>query len=162
MRGCPELNSIRISLATRRDAVRIARMSRVLIEVGLEWTWTPERVLRQIEDNETSVIVCRHYDRLVGFAVMRFLDEASHLLLLAVEPSYQRGSLGKRMLHWLERSAQTAGIFRVYLEVRAGNRRGQDFYRALGYETIAISHGYYGGRGAARRMARGIRGKSPS
>jgi GNAT superfamily N-acetyltransferase len=56
-----------------------------------------------------------------GFAIMEFLEEEAHLNLLAVDPSYRRAGLGRRLVRWLEESCTVAGSFVVYLEVRASN-----------------------------------------
>jgi ribosomal-protein-alanine N-acetyltransferase len=133
-----------LALARPLDAVPIALMSRRLVEAGLpSWSWTTRRVARQIHDPESVVLVAHRGDELAGFAIMGFGDEAAHLNLLAVEPRFRRGGLGRRMVRWLEASALTAGTFEVSLEVRAGNRVGRQFYRSLGYAEAELLVGYY-------------------
>jgi len=128
-------------------------MSRDLIEAGLGWTWTGERVVRCIRNPETTVLTSRLGPRVVGFAIMYFGMEFSHLNLIAVTPEQQGRSIGRSMLTWLEESALTAGISVVYLEVRAANRGAQLFYQRLGYQCVARLPRYYGGREMAIRMA---------
>lgn len=133
-----------LGLARPLDAVPIALMSRRLVEGGLPtWSWTARRVGRQIHDPESVVLVARRGEELAGFAIMGFGDEAAHLNLLAVEPRFRRGGLGRRMVRWLEESAVVAGTFEVRLEVRVGNRVGRQFYRSLGYTEAEVFTGYY-------------------
>ena len=47
-----------------------------------------------------------------------------------------------------------AGIFRINLELRAGNPQALAFYLKLGFQTQGIDPGYYQGREAALRMSR--------
>jgi ribosomal-protein-alanine N-acetyltransferase len=132
-------------------------MSRTLIEVGLGWRWTAARVAWQIQSQDTLVLVARTEVSLVGFAIMHFLMEDAHLLLLAVSPPYQRRGVGGRLLAWLEKSARVAGIGRIHLEVRAENQEAQSFYKALGFNQERLIPGYYNGKEAAARMVKNLR-----
>jgi ribosomal-protein-alanine N-acetyltransferase len=128
-------------------------MSRDLIESGLGWTWTGERVVRSIRNPESTVLSARLGPRVVGFAIMYFGMEFAHLNLIAVTPEQQGRCIGRSLLSWLEESALTAGISVVYLEVRAANRGAQQFYQRVGYQSVARLPRYYGGRETAIRMA---------
>lgn len=149
--------SIKISVARNADAAPIARMSRILIEHDLPWSWTENRVLSAVRHRETAVIVGRDRRRLAGFAIMRFADAHAHLHLLAVAPSYRGRGLGRQLVAWLEACARTAGIFDVYLELRSGNTAAKAFYTALGYSECGIARAYYSGREDAVRMRRDLR-----
>jgi ribosomal-protein-alanine N-acetyltransferase len=88
---------------------------------------------------------------------MYFGDDHAHLNLLAVRPAWQRRGVGRRMLDWLEESARVAGISAIHLEVRASNATGRRFYRALGFQEVALLPRYYSGREAAIWMAHDLR-----
>ncbi len=145
-----------LHLAELADAEPIARMSRDLVEVGLGWSWTPDRVRRSIQCPDTVVLSAHDGPRMRGFAIMEFLDEEAHLELLAVDPSYRRAGLGRRIVRWLEESCTVAGSFVVYLELRASNPGARAFYQALGYRSVAHVPRYYQGIEAAIRMARDL------
>ncbi len=146
----------KISVARPVDALPIARMSKLLIEQELPWTWTEDRVMRAIRHPETAVIVARDRRRLAGFAIMQFADMHAHLNLLAVAPAYRRSGLGRELVDWLESCARTMGIFDVRLELRAGNDSARGFYEALGYRDAGLMRAYYDGREDARRMRRDL------
>jgi len=142
-----------IRLARAEDAQDIAAMSRDLIETGLGWTWTQQRVSRSIANRDTlSIVMCRG-PRIIGFAIMFFGDEHAHLNLLAVQPEFQRLGQGTRIIRWLEESAQTAGIRAIHLEVRARNQSARRFYRRLGFLEMALLPKYYRRAEAAVWMA---------
>ena len=145
-------SEITLELARLADACAIATMSRSLIETGLRWSWTPQRVGREIRDRNTNVLVARATPRIAGFAIMRFGDTQAHLNLLSVDPRHRRRGLGRRMMDWLEATARVAGIAEIELEVRAGNVGARRFYEALGYEQTRVLHGYYCGVEAAVGM----------
>jgi ribosomal-protein-alanine N-acetyltransferase len=148
---------MKISVARSADALPIARMSRILIEHDLPWSWTEERVRKAIRDAETAVIVARNGRRLAGFAIMQFADMHAHLNLLAVAPAYRGRGLGRKLVDWLEACARTAGIFDVRLELRASNDRARAFYERLGFTETDCVSAYYAGREDARRMRHNLR-----
>jgi ribosomal protein S18 acetylase RimI-like enzyme len=127
-------------------------MSQRLIEQDLPWSWTPDRVLRSIRHPETAVIVARDGRRLAGFAIMRFADADAHLDLLAVGPGYRRRGVGRELVAWLEACALTAGLVRVFLELRVDNDAARAFYAVLGYAECGRVRAYYAGREDALRM----------
>ncbi|MBE0625425.1 MAG: GNAT family N-acetyltransferase [Burkholderiales bacterium] len=145
-----------LKLAAPADTAPIATMSRELIEHGLPWTWTPERVARKLAQPDTLVLTARDAARLAGFAIMQFGEERAHLSLFAVRPDCQRQGVGRRMLDWLTESALTAGIASVHLELRETNLGARRFYLKQGFaETVRIP-GYYRGVETAVRMLRNI------
>ncbi len=150
------INDTTIHLATRADAPVIAAMSRELIECGLGWSWTPQRVLRSIGDAATNVALARHAGRRAGFGIMKYHDDEAHLLLLAVLPAHARRGVGSALMAWLERVALEAGIGQVYLEARVTNGAARAFYRRLGYLEIQTVPGYYQGRESSVRIARDL------
>jgi ribosomal-protein-alanine N-acetyltransferase len=139
------------------DAASVAIMSRELIESGLGWSWTPERVARSIRDPDTVTLIGADGARIIAFAIMHFGDEHAHLSLLAVRPAHQRTGIGTRLVDWLMESAQIAGIATVSLELRTSNDEARRFYLALGFTEAAYIPGYYRGRETAVRMVRELR-----
>lgn len=151
------LTDIRFRLATPADAADIADMSRRLIETGLGWSWTRQRVGHAIRNPETLVLTAVYDRDIVGFGIMDFGDETAHLSLFAVRESFQRQGLGIRMFDWLRASALTAGIALIRLELRASNEGARAFYRTLGFIDSGRAVGYYRGRENAMRMALDLR-----
>lgn len=146
-----------LELARPTDATAIATMSRDLIEFGLSWRWTPQRVAASIRAPEVNVLVARIHRQTAGFAIMRYGDHVAHLDLLGVGPQYRRLGVGRQLLEWLEKCALVAGIIQVVLEVRAQNEGAQLFYKRLGYRPLVQLPGYYQGVEAAVRMGRDLR-----
>lgn len=152
----PDSTSTSIRLATRADAVVIAEMARDLIERGLGWSWTRERVLRSLRHPDTNAVVAVREAERAGFGIMKYGEDEAHLLLLAVRPTCARRGVGSTIVAWLERSARVAGIPRISLEARFGNVAARNFYARLGYAQSQLLPGYYGGREASVRMAKAL------
>src|ERR1044071_918834 len=154
-------SDLALSLARRSDALAIAKMSRVLIEYGLQWKWTAQRVEASIRAANVNVLVARLDTRIIGFAIMRYGDDDAHLDLLAVAPPYRRLGVAQQLLQWLEKCATVAGTFRITLEVRENNRDAQRFYERMGYQRLSVVPGYYQGSEAAVRMSRNLACEAP-
>ena len=135
----------------------MALMSRDLIEAGLAWRYSPQRVAGLIAESETAAVVALEGTQLLGFAVMQFGDERAHLSLLCVQAAQQRRGIARRLIVWLLESAHVAGIASIHLELRADNEAARMFYRALGFNETILVPAYYEGRFAARRMVRILR-----
>jgi len=134
------------------DARTMAAMSRELIESGLRWRYSSQRIAALMADRETISLVACDGETVQGFAVMQFGDERAHLVLLCVRPARRRLGIGRRLVQWLLASARVAGIASIHLELRADNEAARNFYRTLAFSETVIVPGYYDGRIAARRM----------
>lgn len=134
-----------ISLALPDDAVAIAALSRRTIEHGLEWRWTPQRVLACMASADTNVVVARRGSDLLGFAVMSYGDEVAHLQLLATQPRCRRQGVGSALLAWLDTTARVAGVGLLCLEARSANAGARAFYRHHGFVETERRSGYYQG-----------------
>jgi ribosomal-protein-alanine N-acetyltransferase len=150
------IDACEIRLARSGDAERIATMSRDLIEWGLGWKWSAERVGRCIRSRSTNVVVAESGGDIVGFALMEYRDDDAHLLLFAVEPVHRGRGIGTNLLRWLEMTAATAGIELIFLEARASNGAARAFYRARGYRELAVMPRYYSGREDAVRIGKDL------
>jgi ribosomal-protein-alanine N-acetyltransferase len=142
-------SSLRLRAAHRSEAAAIASLSRLHVEHGLRWRWTPPKVRKKIDDPDTMTLVASVHGEFAGFAIMHFGDVRAHLVLLAVEPRFRKSGIGGALLKWLESSCVTAGIQDVRLEVRAGNSLAQRFYRNRGFINVGRIPGYYDRREAA-------------
>jgi ribosomal-protein-alanine N-acetyltransferase len=146
-----------IALATASDAQPIALLSRDEVEQGLRWAWTPGRVRRAIEDKETNVVVARHGTSVVGFALMKYLDDEAHLLLLAVHRNHRRKGVATALMAWLDGTLRTAGIATIQVEVRVANGVAQAFYARLGYRPVKAMPRYYQGVEDALMLVKELR-----
>jgi ribosomal protein S18 acetylase RimI-like enzyme len=142
------------------DAPGIANLSRIFIEPGLPWRWTPRRVAAHMRQRENLVVTAKDGRELVGFAMAQFYTETVHLTLIGVIGSHQRRGIGRQLLAWVEDSAIVAGLFKIHLEVRCGNQEARRFYAALGYSESGSVPGYYSGIEDAIKLSRDLRVKS--
>lgn len=152
-----DIKQTEISLAHVDDAFQVATMSREIIEQGLQWSWTPERVGRCILSPDINVVTAKNDGELIGFGIMFYGTSKAHLNLLGVDAGWRSHGIGQRMLEWLESCALTAGLESCQLELRESNNKARRFYAAHGYHEIERVRGYYQQRENAIRMAKNLR-----
>jgi [ribosomal protein S18]-alanine N-acetyltransferase len=146
-----------IRLATVEDAAAIAALSRDLIEAGLPWRWTRDRVRNAVLSDDTNVAVVGPAGWPIAFGIMEYQEEDAHLLLFAVEPKHQRQGLGSALLAWLEDSARAAGVRRIEVEARRQNVAARSFYNEHGYHEWAIEKQMYSGLADGVRLEKWLR-----
>ncbi len=79
-----------------------------------------------------------------GYTVVRFYEEAVHLLNLAVAPECRRQGWGRKLLEDVVQMAQKQGLRWVVLEVRISNQPAQRLYEAFGFRRVQRLPAYYG------------------
>lgn len=146
-----------IRLASAADAQAIADMSKQYIEHGLGWSWTPTRIAAAIQDESTNVAVVHLSDGVVGFGIMHYGERTAHLALLAVHPMQRKRGLATRLVSWLEKCADTAGIERIRVEARSDNPAALAFYQKHGYTQTDRLANYYRGMLDAVRFEKTLR-----
>jgi [ribosomal protein S18]-alanine N-acetyltransferase len=146
-----------IRLASAADAQAIADMSKQYIEHGLGWSWTPTRIAAAIQDQSTNVAVVHLSDGVVGFGIMHYGERTAHLALLAVHPMQRKRGLATRLVSWLEKCADTAGIERIRVEARSDNPAALAFYQKHGYTQTDRLANYYRGMLDAVRFEKTLR-----
>ena len=149
-------STIGIAPAGRADAQALGALSRDLIEQGMRWRWTPQRIEHAIAASDMNVAVARDGVDIVGFGIMQYADDEAHLCLLAVVPTHRRQGIGRAIVGWLERVALDAGIGVVMLEARRSNAAARAFYRRIGYDEVQLAGRYYANGEDAVRLARDL------
>ncbi len=143
-----------LSLAHVNDAYSIATMSRDIIEHGLQWSWTPERIGRCVLSPDINVVTAKNGGEVIGFGIMFYGHTKAHLNLLGVDASWRSFGIGHRLLTWLEKCAIDAGIESCQLELRDSNCHARKFYSQHGYTELEVVPGYYQQKEDAIRLTK--------
>ena len=114
---------------------------RDLAEIGAIQAACPEAARWPVADYlayNLSVAVCQH--SLAAFLVARPLVAGEcEILNLAVAPEIRRQGLATALLEAFLRGFKGA----VFLEVRSSNAGALAFYKAFGFQELAVRQGYY-------------------
>ena len=93
--------------------------------------WSVKQFASALAQSTDKLWVCETDGVISGFIVWQDILDESELHLIATAPE-----------HWF-RHAQTAGITRLLLEVRAGNAAAQSLYLKYGFTEVGIRKHYY-------------------
>lgn len=88
-------------------------------------------------------LVARVGPSVVGYAGLLFSGDDGHVTTIAVDPSWQRLGIGRRLLLHLSRQAIARGARALTLEVRVTNEAAQSLYRSFGFSPAGVRKGYY-------------------
>jgi len=134
-----------IRLAKRNDFALMASLSRREVEHGLPWSWKADRIGRFMKLPSTNAYIAEFNGQFAGFSIASLGEVRAHLVLLATEKRWQNQGVGRELLNWQIRAAQTAGLTDMSLEVRAANNAAQRFYAAANFRKVRLLPRYYSG-----------------
>lgn len=80
---------------------------------------------------------------LVGYIVIRTVEDEAEVLNLAVAPDARRRGMAGRLLGQAIEALRLDGVHSVYLEVRRSNSAAQALYRGRGFSLVGVRQGYY-------------------
>lgn len=78
-----------------------------------------------------------------GYAGLMLSLDDGHVTTIAVDPSWQRRSIGTRLLLALAEEGLAHGAANLTLKVRVGNGGAQDLYRRFGFKPVGVRKNYY-------------------
>jgi ribosomal-protein-alanine N-acetyltransferase len=109
--------------------------------------WSEEDYLQLAGNPGGSILVADRgkapSSKLQGFvAFHRVIDEAE-LQNMAVDPENQRRGIGRALLEAGAQRLQSAGVRRIFLEVRTSNTAARRLYSSTGFRARSIRKNYY-------------------
>jgi ribosomal protein S18 acetylase RimI-like enzyme len=105
-------------------------------ECGLVRQWNdPHRdIERKLTEQPELFLVGEENGRVIATAMVGFDGHRGWVYYLAVDPAHQRLAHGRALMGEAERLLTERGCPKINLQIRSGNEKIIDFYRALGYE----------------------------
>lgn len=105
--------------------------------------WSRRAFESALRERHARFRVARSAESVVGYIIAWFVVDEGEIANLAVAPEARRAGVAARMLTRMVEEARTAGVTRLYLEVRASNQAAQALYAAHGFAPIARRARYY-------------------
>ena len=104
--------------------------------------WSLEMISQEIADDPSrKTWIIELGELMIGYCMVRSGPGEVHLINMAVEPSFQRMGLGKRLVdHFLDQIPAKSSVF---LEVKRGNFPAINLYLEAGFEEIDVRKKYY-------------------
>lgn len=116
-----------------------AAVRRILEGIGWaeQYIAAAERNAQDFSQNREvyGVYIATVEDSAVGFVYVQFYEwnRLAQIQGLAVDLSYQRQGIAAELVKHAERFAREKGARGVYVDTPTLNRKGRDFYEAIGY-----------------------------
>ena len=108
--------------------------------------WTHSLFLSELALPASRVYVVARIDRVVvGYAGLMLAPDEAHVTTIAVDPEWQRGHVGTRLMVALTREAIERNFTAMTLEVRVSARGAQALYRRFGFVPEGARKAYYVG-----------------
>jgi ribosomal-protein-alanine N-acetyltransferase len=103
--------------------------------------WSVESLLDSVRRGE--IWAAEIGGRLTGFLIGRVAADEFEILNLAVGREFRRRGVATQLVRAAFESARISGAQKAYLEVRATNEGGIQFYERLGFQTCGRRPKYY-------------------
>ena len=105
--------------------------------------WSIGLFLSELAATNRRYLVARSAGAVVGYGGLMVGAGEGHVTTLAVDPAWQRRSVGSRLLLALVEWGLDQGCCGLTLEVRMGNLGAQALYRRFGFVPAGVRPGYY-------------------
>lgn len=143
------LHAAELTTGSAADIAAVEEIMAAAFEPRFGEAWTRAQVLGMLAMPGVWMTLARLDGAAAGFAMSRGIVDEAELLLLAVAPAMRRRGIGGALLRGVIAEAQTRGMVRLHLEVRAGNG-AIGLYTSAGFAKTGERRAYY--RGADGRM----------
>ncbi len=105
--------------------------------------WTLGVFSDELAADHRAYLVAEHENSIIGYGGLMTVGEDAHVTTLVSGRPAPIKAVGTRMMLALIARGLEAGARQLTLEVRASNRRAQDFYRRFGLAPVGVRKNYY-------------------
>lgn len=105
--------------------------------------WTTGMFLQEINNGASQFFVARLSGQIAAYGGFWLVLDEAHITKITVLPQHRGQGVGRELLDWLLRRAESMGANIARLEVRESNAAARALYEAAGFREIGIRKGYY-------------------
>jgi len=136
---------LKIVTGDARDVARIMPIMQSAFDPQFGEAWNFEQCMSMLSLPYTNLWLAEVDGQLRGFAISRWILDEEELLMIGVDPAWQKHNIGRTIVSHLLDNAQNSGRLTIFLEVR-DNNNALNFYKNLGFSKIGRRKDYYSGR----------------
>jgi len=126
------------------DATDFEPVRALLASVSEAASWSADE-FRSALQGDLSARVAEEEGIVCGLVVFRTMADEAEILNLAVASARRRRGIGSRLMEDTLAACKTAGVKRIFLEVRDSNDAARNFYLRIGFTEVARRRKYYSG-----------------
>lgn len=140
---------VSITIGDARDIAAIMPIMNAAFDPKYGEAWTASQCLSLLSMPGSQLLLAAIENQIVGFALTRWVLDEEELLMIGVDPGFQRQGVATQIVASIIGIAKNSGRQNLFLEVRANNSAA-DFYTRLGFAAKATRRGYYRGADGER------------
>ncbi|NCB94418.1 MAG: ribosomal-protein-alanine N-acetyltransferase [Clostridia bacterium] len=105
--------------------------------------WTENGFFTFLIRDDTLFLVACEDDQILGYCGVVMVMDEGDITNVAVSKNRQNQGIGKLLVEEMIKRTQTAGVSKLYLEVRQSNLRAIHVYEKLGFVQNGLRKNYY-------------------
>lgn len=132
-----------IYTANTDDCKALAKLHARSFAAGQERQWNAKDFKDSLESYGTRCFLLKSDENITAFLSIRVVFEEAEIILLGVDPDYQRQGYASQLVRHAIEAMKQAGVTRIILEVREDNYAAMRLYTAFGFEEVGLRKAYY-------------------
>jgi [ribosomal protein S18]-alanine N-acetyltransferase len=136
---------ITITDGDARNIAQIMPIMEAAFDPAFGEAWTSAQCLSLLTLPASQLILAVYDDTVTGFAMSRWVLDEEELLMIGVNPTFQRQNMGSMILNHIIDRAKEQKRNKLFLEVRSNNSALQ-FYTHKGFTAAGLRKHYYRGK----------------
>mgnify|MGYP000144320563 CR=1 FL=1 len=128
-----------LRMAEVRDLLRVVEIE----DASYSFPWSFSLFARELENPFSLFFVWEEEGEVVGYACYWLVEDEAYLANIAIDPSWRKRGLGRRLLEDSLKRVRKMGAGEVVLEVRRGNRVALSLYRSVGFKVVGRRPRHY-------------------
>ena len=124
------------------DACDLVSVRKLLSSIPEVAQWPADDFLLAPQKN-FSLRVAEEDGSVCGLVVFRIMADEAEILNLAVDSSQRRRGTGSRLILDVIAASNSAGVRKIFLEVRESNGAARNFYARMGFTEAGRRRQYY-------------------
>ena len=124
------------------DACDLESVRKLLSSIPEVAQWPADDFLLGSQKN-FSVRVAEEEGTVCGLVVFRIMADEAEILNLAVDSSQRRRGTGSQLIQEVIAASNSAGVRKIFLEVRQSNEAARNFYARMGFTETGRRRQYY-------------------
>lgn len=117
-------------------------IQKLLSDIPEAARWSSDDLLLASEKN-FCVKVSEEKGAVCGLVAFRMVSDEAEILNLAVNSEQRRRGIGSRLLEIMVEACKSAGVKKIFLEVRESNSGARKFYSRMGFKEDGRRRQYY-------------------
>jgi [ribosomal protein S18]-alanine N-acetyltransferase len=81
----------------------------------------------------------------LGFVILSMIIDESDLLMICIDPKYQRKGFGSQLLSFIIDNLKSSKVENIYIEVRNSNHRAIKMFEKHNFTRLGLRKDYYPG-----------------